>query len=329
MFNQVNSFSQFTPSLFLIVLTVTIMHLSLLLIGSFWHMSSSPMAMKKPHSKVAVQTVQLNPFQSNPLPSSQSFPPTISDLQPISDLPTEAPKTAAISVSQTIKEEEQPIIPKPALQQPPKTSIKQTDRTQKPIEPIKKANQNQFLKSKEIQETEKKRQEAKLAAESKKQQEIAAAQKIAQQKEQALIAKAQENLAKMKKTRDKISALSSSINLEKTPLPQELGSLQVDTLLLEEAENIGKWETQEISYSEEVAYRLKAALRLPDYGAVKIKLTIDLKGKVVKIETIQSESKKNKDYVESKIPTLIFPAFGQRFQGLSENTFVISLQNGL
>ena len=123
-------------------------------------------------------------------------------------------------------------------------------------------------------------------------------------------------------------ALLPQLSLETTALPKALGTLQVDALPLEVPGGAsGDWGAKETSYSGEVASRLKKALKLPDYGAVKIKLTLDRSGKVVKLEIVQSESRKNKAYVESKIPTLLFPPFGQRFKDVSQNTFVITLQN--
>lgn len=181
-------------------------------------------------------------------------------------------------------------------------------------------------KRQEKAEAERKRQQEIAEAAKKRQQEIAAAQEAAKQKELALLAKAQENLAKMSETRDKIST-SSSASLKSTSLPKELGSLQVDAMPIGDAGNASDWGTKEASYSDDIAYRLKMALRLPDYGTVKIKLTLDRTGKVLKVEIVQSESNKNKGYVENKIPTLLFPSFGQRFQGVAQNTFVISLQN--
>lgn len=193
----------------------------------------------------------------------------------------------------------------------------------------KKRQQEQVEKEKKRQtaqaETEKKRQQERIEAEKKLQQEIAIAQEAAKQREQVLLAKAKENLAKMGETRDKISS-SSVISLDTTPL-KEVGNLQVDALPVGEIGNEGEWGTKEMSYSEEVAYRLKMALKLPDYGAVKIKLTLSRTGKVIKVETLHSESSKNKAYVENKILSLLFPSFGQRFQGVSQNTFVITLQN--
>jgi colicin import membrane protein len=234
--------------------------------------------------------------------------------------------------------------PKPALQETPKPPAKSAAPIKKPIESTaKKATQTEKVKSQQAEEAEKKRQQEqaekkrqeqaekkkqqeKAEAERKRQQEIAAAQEVARQKEQALLTKAKENLAKMSQTRDKISS-SSSINLETTTPLKELGSLQVDALLIENTEGTNDWGAKEVSYSDEIAYLLKTMLKLPDYGAIKIKLTLNRTGRAIKVETLQSESTQNKVYVENKIQKMSFPSFGQRFQGVSQNTFIITLQN--
>lgn len=244
--------------------------------------------------------------------------------------------------------------PKPVPQTPPKveakktTPVKQTTEQTKKTDEIKKEEVKKReeaekkkqqekaeverkkqqekgeaeKKQKEKAEAEKRRQQEIAEAEKKKQQEIAVAHEAAKQK----MAKAKETLAKMGETRDKLTA-SPSVNLETTALPKELASLHVDALPFSDEGGASTWGTKEASYSDEVAYRLKMNLKLPDYGAVKIRLTIDRAGKVLKVETLKSESNKNKTYVESKVPTLLFPSFGQKFQGVPQNTFVITLQN--
>lgn len=302
-----------------------------------------PPQLNLPLQQEAAPFIQATPIkkeESQVIPSVQEATPT----------PAETPSLASPTLPVKGESKPQPKTPssKPASQEIPKTTDKKSAPVKKPSETAKKSTKVETAKSKPAEEAEKKRQREQAEAEKKRQQEIveierkkqqeaeaerkrkqeiAAAQETARQKEQALLAKAKETLAKMGETRDKISSSSSSVNLEAAALPQELGDLQVDALKLGEMGSSGEWGTKEMSYSDEVAYRLKMALRFPDYGAVKIKLTLDRTGRVVKVETIQSESSKNQAYVESKIPTLLFPSFGQRFQGVSQNTFVFTLQN--
>lgn len=274
------------------------------------------------------QTAVVNQLAEQPSASAPSIPlkpspPTKAETKPLSKIPT----------------------PKPVVKEPPK-NIQPAAPIKKPIEPIattpkidpkkqkqaEEAEKQRNLEQKEKKrqqeqaEAEKKRQKEIAEAEKKRKQEIAAVQEAARQKEQAALAKAKENLAKMNQTRDKMSA-SPSVNLDTTTLPKELASLHVDALSLRGDGGASDWGIKESSYSDEVAYRLKMNLKLPDYGAVTIKLTLERTGKVKKVEILKSESNKNKTYVESKIPTIVFSPFGQKFQGVSENTFVITLKN--
>lgn len=384
-------------------LLVIVLHVGLLGIGILWH--PAPPA-PKPRSKVLVQTISLQPFQSTMvqslpsppqapiLPKEQLIPEPLplppEPLPLIAEVAKESPpliqEEISIQTEVPLKEEvplnlvekvesipqpevplpaDPPVIPikresppqskplppsKPMTQKVKKTTpAKKTPPVKHPVEKIKKPTKTEEATSKatdegekkrqqerveiekkrqqEQAESEKKRQQEKAEAEKKRQQELAAAQEAARQREASLLTKAKENLAKMGETRDKISTSSSSLNLETTEIPKELGNLQVDALPVGEVGSTEEWGTKELSYSGEVASRLKLALRLPDYGAVKIKLTLDRTGKVIKVNIIRSESNKNKSYVESKIPTLLFPSFGQRFPGLSQKTFEITLQN--
>jgi colicin import membrane protein len=274
---------------------------------------------------------------------------SVQEAAPIPTPTTPPPVSPPLPIKTESKSQSKTPSPKPALQETPKTTEKKSAPVKKPSETAKKPIKTETAKSKAAEEIEKKRQREQTEAEKKRQreqteaekkrqqeiadaerkrqQEIAAAQEALRQKEQALLAKAKENLAKISETRNKIGSSSSSVNLETTALPKELGALQVDALPSEETGSSGERGTKEISYSDEVRYRLKMGLRLPDYGAVEIKLTLDRIGKVVKVETVHSESSKNKAYIESKIPTLVFPSFGQRFQGVAQKTFSYTLQN--
>lgn len=200
---------------------------------------------------------------------------------------------------------------------------KQKEKAETEQKRLKEKTEAEKKRKKEEAEAELKRKQERAEAEKKKQQEVAAAQETTRLKREAL----KENLAKMDATRGKISTAPSSVNLQNTSIPKELGSLQVDALPVNEGESLGDWGVKEANYSDEVAYLLKKSLLLPDYGGVRIKLTLNRSGKVIKVETIHSESVKNKSYIESKIPSLQFPSFGQRFQGVSQYAFVISFQN--
>jgi hypothetical protein len=88
----------------------------------------------------------------------------------------------------------------------------------------------------------------------------------------------------------------------------------------------GVFDDQEISYRDEIAARLKLCLRLPEYGDVKLKLTLGQAGNVAKLVIESAESKTNRQYVEKTLPCLTFPALGH-FGGGADHTFLITLSN--
>lgn len=317
-----------------------------------------------PKPDPVVQKEELSPLKPDPIMpkeevlSTQEIP-TPKEIPIIKEEPEPAliPVTPSLSIPAKVESKPQPKLlpPKPVQKEMPKKDSKPAAPIKKAAESTKKNPKNESAKSKQAEEAEKKRQQEQAEKkrqqdvaekkrqqevaemekkrqqeiaeiERKRQQEIAVAQEAARQKEQALLTKAKENLAKMSETRDKIST-SPSVSLNSTTIPKEIASLHVDALPLGGSEGSGDWGTKEASYSDEIAYRLKMALKLPDYGAVKIKLILDRTGKVIKVEIMKSESNKNKAYVESKIPTLLFPSFGQKFQGQSQYTFEFLLQN--
>lgn len=130
-------------------------------------------------------------------------------------------------------------------------------------------------------------------------------------KRKALLAKAQENIAKIGKNNDK-----SSEKRAKKIDDYEVASEQKQEL-----------SDEEIGYRDELAGRLRLMLSLPDYGEVKIKLTLNRDGTVHQVKTVSSQSSKNSNYVESTVPTLKFPGFGRHFKNNDRYTFLVTLQN--
>lgn len=266
--------------------------------------------------EVPPQVVENKPIpQPTPPPAKKPEPPK-----------KQTPPKKAVDPKPATKPQETPVkAAAPAKKQPSKTEqVKGQEE--------KKEQQQKAEKEKKQQEEklakEKKQQEEKLEKEAQRKKEIAAAEKIAKQKEEALVAQARENLAKISQTRDKMNAVSSNSAVKEiAALPTTIGSLHIDALPVGETTAPSSWGSKEMSYSDEVAFRLKNALKLPEYGSVKIKLVIDRTGKVVQFETIHSESSKNKTYIESKIRSLLFSHFGQRFPGVTETAFVITLKN--
>lgn len=233
----------------------------------------------------------------------------------------------------TPKPENKPVpVKKPVVKAPEKKNdenkaklaAQEAEKTkQREIKTAQEAEKKQ-KEQKELaaKEAERKRREMEAEAERKQQEELAAREAA---RKQTLIAKAQENLSKNKESRDRDLSMSG-VNLQNTAIPTIIGSLQIDALPLE-SEGTAKWTATEVSYRDEVAQILHGALRLPEYGSIKIELTISKSGKVEKVMILSSESSKNKQYIEQKVPGLHFPSFGSRFQECPQCTFSITLKN--
>lgn len=254
-----------------------------------------------------------------PVPEKKPEPKKVPEQKP-------APEKKPDPKKATPKKQEPPAPPKP---KPPKPN-EEAKAKQEQLAAEKQRQEEAAAKKKQEKEAaEKKQQQERAAAEKKKQQEIAAAKEAARQKEEGALLKAKESLAKMNQTRDKMSATSASMtSLATAPTPTPIGSLHVDALVTtSDGGATSSWSASEMRYSDEVAYRLKSSLRLPDYGAVTIKLTLDRSGKVVRCETVKSESAKNRAYVEEKVPSIHFSPLGSHFQGAPQATFSITLKN--
>lgn len=129
-------------------------------------------------------------------------------------------------------------------------------------------------------------------------------------KKAELLAKAQASMQKIDKT----------VNLG------TVSSLEIESLVIDTTTTLN---AVEISYRDEIASRLKLALKLPEMGEVKLKLTLNRSGSVTNVEIIHSASKANKTYIQSKLPTMKFPAFGNNFGNSPSYTFTIALSNEL
>jgi colicin import membrane protein len=320
------------------LIIVSILVVAIHVMGIAFGMITLTAPAKKPsRQNVIVKTMKLNPKLE---PVSMA---TLEKAPVIQAVPQTLPPPPQITIPKvetpTVKEAPKPI-EKPAPKSPPasppppkKAEIKKAEvkpappkpkveapkpaQAKKPVAPapVKKAEPPPKPKAPEVDKKA-------LEAEKAKQQAIAAAEEAARQKQEQLLSKAKESLAKMGETRDKIS-LNSSISLSDTSIPQRIQNLQIDTLPAMGGVTLG---SQEIKYQDELGARLKQALKLPDYGTVKVKLTLTKAGNVAKIE-VTSISDKNKKYIEKTLPTLSFSPFGSHFNGAEQYTFMLTLHN--
>lgn len=272
---------------------------------------SKPLAPIKPKEKLVVRTLKLEPkvASAKPLPKVAAPPPP------------QAPEPVAMEEEEPTPEPE----PEPEPTPPPKPKphlIKKASPKPPPKPPaakpvVKKATPKPASKPKPVvkKATPKK---TTPPAPPKPDPKVEAAKK----KKQELFARAQGTLAKMNKKEAPSSPVAS---LDQVKIPSHLGSLAVDSLHFDDPS--AGLTIRERSYREELASRLKLLLKLPEYGLVKLKLTLSRAGKVIKVDVLSSESALNRSHIQKTLPSLSFPSFGDNFGSESSHTFQITLSS--
>lgn len=324
----------------LTALIVIAIHLGAIAFGLYYS-PAEPKLKKK--GKVVVQTVQLNSEQrvqlTKPVPS-RSLPEAGTKEQnervvvapEASSAKPEAPTPPAKSEQKEVKKTE---VKKPAQKPEAPPALKKTAAPAKPAVAAKPKAPAQPQKKQVDEKTEivKKKQQEKAEAEKKKQQqEKAEIEKVNRQKaeeekvKQEQLAVALGALGKSKQSREQMHQQSDRTSLAKVADAKAIESLTID-VLADPGEKGDTWGVQEVNYRDQVGKTLKSELKLPEYGAVTMRLTLDPLGKVVKVEIVNSQSSKNRAYVEKNIPMLSFPPFGQQFKGELQCTFSFILKN--
>jgi len=74
---------------------------------------------------------------------------------------------------------------------------------------------------------------------------------------------------------------------------------------------------------------LHHALHLPDFGEVKIALTLRKEGSIAKLLVLKAESEENRKYLERHLPTLRFPPLQGASAKETEHTFILTFCNAL
>lgn len=131
------------------------------------------------------------------------------------------------------------------------------------------------------------------------------------------ISKKNEILKELKDSLKKIESTTSPEQKSPLTLPKNIQSLQVDQT--EKPENS--------DYFILLAQTLKEELELPEYGDVKLELTVHNNGRVLKIRVLQAASEKNRRYLELNLPKVIFPSFTEDFKNEREHTFTLTFCN--
>ena len=129
-------------------------------------------------------------------------------------------------------------------------------------------------------------------------------------KKNDLLKELQDSLTKIENQ----SSAESSIAL--TP-PKTIQKLEIDHFESEEP----------VDYFLLLAKTLKNELELPEYGDVKLELTVLNNGRVTKLRILNASSDKNKRYLELKLPTLLLPPFSDNLKNEREHTFTLTFCN--
>jgi hypothetical protein len=131
----------------------------------------------------------------------------------------------------------------------------------------------------------------------------------------SLLKELEESIAKIESKSDKgIGKKTAFSNKSLAPI-----ALQIDTPW-NEAEGIGDYKDILVDYLHQV-------LSLPDYGEVKIQLSLRRDGTVCKVVVLKAQSERNKQYLESNLPRLKFPHFDEADANKTEYTFVLTFCN--
>jgi len=86
---------------------------------------------------------------------------------------------------------------------------------------------------------------------------------------------------------------------------------------------------EEGNYEESLVQMLHQMLNLPEYGEVKIQITLKQDGTVAHLKVISAESEKNKTYLEKHLPHLRFSHFTGPLSEKKEHTFTLTFCNEL
>lgn len=82
-------------------------------------------------------------------------------------------------------------------------------------------------------------------------------------------------------------------------------------------------------YTASLVKELTQALKLPEYGEVKVKLTINPMGKIIELLVIQTESTANKLYLEKHLPHIVLPKYHEKAALIKNQTFTLTFCNAL
>ncbi len=83
------------------------------------------------------------------------------------------------------------------------------------------------------------------------------------------------------------------------------------------------------SYEEELAERLRLLLKLPEWGSVRVALTLNRSGEVCGVKILNAQNEANSDYVAGRLTGRTLAPFDKHFSGEQQHTFTLTLNNEL
>ena len=139
--------------------------------------------------------------------------------------------------------------------------------------------------------------------------------------------KQQQLLNQLAKSLDRISEPQKKSAAQKQlSVPSKIKGLSVD-LKAEVAP--GQKKGERLEFRSELALRLQESLNLPDFGHVKVKLTLSPGGSVEKVEIIEAESLENREYLEMALRNFHFNHKNLANASKEQRTLVVRFCNEL
>lgn len=86
-------------------------------------------------------------------------------------------------------------------------------------------------------------------------------------------------------------------------------------------------ESEEDDYIGILVGHLHQLLVLPEYGEVKIRLSLRQDGSVVKLAVLNAQSKENRRYLETTLPHMRFPKLNGAYTNQKECDFILTFLN--
>jgi colicin import membrane protein len=284
-----------------IQLSVGAVHLLVLAISVFFTATSTEL---RP-SKLLVQTITLPTHKAEipqiiaqaPASETQKLKPPVPKPQEPPPVTTEIPQ-AQVSM-------EEPLSPSSP---PPTPAVKKKAPKAKPSAPCMR-----------------KTTPTKLASTPKPPSKpLSNGKEVLSQKQQALLTQALSSLdqaSKIAQKKESLNRQSPSNSIQKTAIV----TLASESLLSITATDSAK--NGNDNYYSELILRLQSTLHLPEDGSVKVTLTLQRSGKVLKAQITACKSKENAAYLENTLSCLSFAPFGTNFPGKDLYTFHLCLAN--